>query len=88
MNCEELEPWISAFQDNEIDLRRRRVVEAHLACCPDCRALCDEWADLARDVRTSLSRMETPDNLHARVMRQIPEPVVGSGRRFPVIRRQ
>jgi hypothetical protein len=72
MNCEELEPWVSAYQDHELDPRRRRIVEAHLAVCRDCRALADGWADLARDLRGTLCRLEPPEQLHSRVMRQIP----------------
>jgi hypothetical protein len=87
MNCEELEPWISAFQDGELDSRRRQIVEAHLAGCPECRALSRGWADLARDVRMDLGRLETPERLHARVMSQIPAPAaraaVRSGSRWP-----
>src|SRR5207248_802709 len=74
MNCEELEPWVSAYQDNELDPRRRRIVEAHLACCPYCRALSRGWANLARDLRVSLCRLEPPENLHTRVMRRLPAP--------------
>jgi anti-sigma factor RsiW len=77
MNCQELEPWLSAYEDGELDPRRRRMVEAHLSCCPDCRALSHGWADLARDVRVSLARREAPEGLHGRVMRQIPEPAAG-----------
>ena len=74
MNCEELEPWVSAYQDGELDSRRRRIVEAHLALCGDCRSLADGWAALAQDIRTSLGRLDAPESLHTRVMRRIPAP--------------
>lgn len=74
MNCTELEPWISAYQDGELDARRVRVVEEHLAQCAACRALTEEWEAMARVLRADLARCEAPESLHARVMREIPEP--------------
>ena len=39
MTCEQIEVWISAAQDGELDPRRQRQVEDHLATCADCREL-------------------------------------------------
>jgi hypothetical protein len=83
MNCEQIEPWISAYQDGELDARRRQIVQEHLARCPDCHDLCREWEALARELRASLTWSDAPETLHARVMQQIParEPLrVRSGR--------
>ena len=74
MNCEQIEPWISAYQDGELDGRRRRIAREHLERCPACRALSEEWDALARELRAGLHRREAPESLHARVMRRIPEP--------------
>ncbi len=73
MNCKQIEPWISVYQDGELDPRRRYLVEEHLACCPDCRALSLEWVELARELRAGLTWSDVPETLHTRVMRQIPE---------------
>lgn len=74
MNCEQIEVWVSALQDGELDVPRRRAVEEHLACCRECRALSDEWEALAREMRAELAWDEVPQTLHGRVMRQIPPP--------------
>jgi anti-sigma factor RsiW len=74
MNCEQIEPWISAYQDGELDVRRSRILQEHLACCSACRALSEEWEAVALELWAGLSRQAAPDTLHARVMRQIPEP--------------
>jgi anti-sigma factor RsiW len=74
MKCEQIEPWISADQDGELDARRSRILQEHLACCSACRALSEEGEALALALWSGLSRRAAPDTLHARVMRQIPEP--------------
>jgi hypothetical protein len=74
MNCEQIEPWISAYQDGELQGRRRVVVEAHLECCAACRELVAEWEALERTLCVELTREEAPEMLHSRVMRCIPEP--------------
>jgi hypothetical protein len=74
MRCEQIEPWISADQDGELDARRSRILQEHLARCPACRALSEEWEALTLELRAGLTRREAPESLHGRVMRQIPEP--------------
>jgi anti-sigma factor RsiW len=74
MTCDQLEIWISTYQDGELDPRRRRLVEEHLAGCSACRALSDELAALAGALRAGLERWDPPETLHTRVMRRIPEP--------------
>jgi hypothetical protein len=74
MTCDQLEIWISAYQDGEMEPRRRRLVEAHLAACSECRALGEEMAALATTLRADLERWEPPDTLHTRVMHRVPEP--------------
>jgi Putative zinc-finger len=73
MTCDQLEIWISTYQDSELDPRRRRLVEEHLAGCSACRALSDELAALAGTLRTGLERWDPPETLHTLVMRRIPE---------------
>src|SRR5262249_28674240 len=72
MNCDQIEVWISAYQDGELRGRRRRFVEEHLGGCPACRAAADEMAGLAVALRAELRAEEAPATLHERIMRQIP----------------
>jgi Putative zinc-finger len=84
MNCEQIEVWISAYQDGELDPGRRRRVEEHLDNCCPCRELVEEWSALELSMRPEMTRFEAPETLHARVMRQIPEnrpAVAPAGRR-------
>jgi hypothetical protein len=82
MTCEQIEVWISAAQDGELDPRRQSVVEDHLATCAGCRELAAEWSALERTLRSELVRCDAPETLHTRVMRQIPEPAAAPvGRR-------
>jgi hypothetical protein len=74
MNCEQIEVWISASQDSELDPRRQRQVDDHLAMCSGCRELAAEWTALESTLRAGLVRLDAPETLHTRVMRQIPEP--------------
>jgi hypothetical protein len=73
MTCEQIEVWISAYQDGELDPGRRRRVEEHLATCCPCRELVAEWTALERSLRAEMTRFDAPETLHERVMRQIPE---------------
>jgi anti-sigma factor RsiW len=73
MNCEQIEVWISAYQDGELDPGRQRRVEAHLATCGSCRELMAEWSALECSLRAELIRDDAPETLHTRVMRQIPD---------------
>jgi hypothetical protein len=85
MTCDQLEIWISAYQDGELEPRRRRLVEQHLAACSECRTLGEEMAALATTLRAGLERWDPPDTLHTHVMRRIPEPkrVSAPGGRTP-----
>src|SRR5207253_1292433 len=69
MTCEQIEVWISAYQDGELDPGRRRRVEDHLATCCPCRELVAEWTALERSLRAEMTRCDAPETLHARVMR-------------------
>lgn len=82
MNCEQIEVWISAHQDGELDVRRQRQVEDHLVTCAGCRELAAALSAVERTLRSELVRFDAPETLHTRVMRQIPEPAAAPmGRR-------
>ncbi len=54
MDCREMERSMDAFLDAEFDERERAEAEAHLACCPACRALVDGQARIRDAVRAKL----------------------------------
>jgi Putative zinc-finger len=84
MTCDQLEIWISTYQDGELDPRRRRLVEEHLAGCSACRALSDQLAALTGTLRAGLERWDPPETLHTHVMHRIPQPKsVPAGGRTP-----
>src|SRR5689334_18429398 len=72
MNCDQIEVWLSVYQDGELKGRRRRLLDEHLAGCSACRCLAEEMIGLAATLRSELKREEPPSTLHERVMQQIP----------------
>ncbi len=36
-SCEAVQPWLSAYIDEELDAKRQAEVQAHLASCDACR---------------------------------------------------
>ncbi|MDX6695449.1 MAG: hypothetical protein QOF02_3052 [Blastocatellia bacterium] len=56
MSCEELQPALSSYLDDELTLTARVAADEHLQCCPVCRA---ELADL-RSLARQLSQLTRP----------------------------
>ncbi|MFN8537667.1 MAG: zf-HC2 domain-containing protein [Thermomicrobiales bacterium] len=54
--CRELRPLLSAYMDNELTPDELRVVQAHVATCPDCAAVLREY----RQVRSSMRALSQP----------------------------
>lgn len=44
MNCELCKEQISAFLDNELDAPAASAIQEHLAVCPDCAKVCEDFA--------------------------------------------
>jgi hypothetical protein len=51
VNCKLIRPLLSTYHDGELDPAQRAKVEAHLAACPECRRVLDEYRALGQDVR-------------------------------------
>lgn len=43
MNCRDVEKWLSAFMDDELDPARKDAVASHLNTCEACRSRLAEW---------------------------------------------
>ncbi len=75
MKCQEILEQLSAYIDDELEARLCAEIEAHLAGCPDCRAMVDtlrktvtlyrecEPDDLPPDVRDRLYKVLRLDDL-------------------------
>ncbi|MEO6655254.1 MAG: zf-HC2 domain-containing protein [Pyrinomonadaceae bacterium] len=65
MNCDECKNLISVFMDNELEKSRAVAVRMHLAVCPDCARVCEDFASIL-DVCTTESPSElVPPNSQA-----------------------
>ena len=67
--CEKIQEMISAMLDGEISERDRAVIEAHIASCPECAAMYEDFAALSGELNESFS--EVPANLHSRIMKGV-----------------
>ena len=64
--CAEYEELISALLDGELRPEERSEVEAHIAACPQCRAMYDAFAAVS-----AVETEDLPENLHADVMNRV-----------------
>jgi hypothetical protein len=51
VNCKRIRPLLSVYHDGELDPARETDVAAHLAACPECTRVLDEYRALGQDVR-------------------------------------
>lgn len=65
MNCEEYRALISCAVDGELSEEERRLLDAHLRECADCRAYRDALAALSEELQKGV---EAPAELRTRVM--------------------
>jgi diguanylate cyclase len=72
MACPRVETLISAHVDGEADSADRQLIDLHVAECPSCRALLDEWGELDRRLRDAFSsRQPAVGEVIARVQGKI-----------------
>ena len=60
MNCQDVEPYLSAFVDGELPPDLHSAVAAHLQDCPACRMLCDDLRTLTELAGTLSTPMPSP----------------------------
>ena len=65
-DCRELRPLLSAYMDNDLTPDEVRAVHLHVAGCPECAAVLQEYRQLRTAVR-SLSQPMPPPELRAAV---------------------
>ncbi len=71
MNCHEVESWLSAYVDRELDLERSLELEAHLAQCEECARAAQRLEELAATV-ASARRYPASAELRRRLARGNP----------------
>ena len=64
--CAEYEELISALLDGEQSAQECEEVQAHIATCPQCRAMYDAFAAVS-----AVEVPELPENLHADIMNKV-----------------
>jgi anti-sigma factor RsiW len=71
---EHVSAWLEAYHDGELDGRRLRQVETHLADCAACRAELDRWQALSTLLQASpaASRLTPPERFVAQVGLRLP----------------
>lgn len=62
--CSELQDWISARLDGEIDSETRRVLEEHLVSCKHCQAMEARYRWAKRALSQPASHEKAPESLH------------------------
>jgi anti-sigma factor RsiW len=62
--CAQLQDWISARLDDEIDSETRRVLEEHLASCKHCQAMEARYRWAKRALSQPARHEKAPESLH------------------------
>ncbi len=66
MQCERTRELLDAYQDQELDLRERRDVAAHLETCSNCNAIASEIRHVSLQL-AAVGREPAPTELRARI---------------------
>src|SRR6266849_5481619 len=59
------------YLDGALTPGEDRAVEAHLANCPECQALCEQWRNLDLELAAGLSHASLSPSFRARVWQRI-----------------
>ncbi len=71
MNCKQTKKWLSLAMDNELSAQKCERMEQHLAHCPECRALKEQWMSYGNILRQPANTPLNTDVLRADVLREI-----------------
>ncbi len=81
-NCKQIEKLLSAYADGELNERQKALVEQHVANCPHCAALLDEY--LALNAAIADCAFKAPEGFAERVLQAVEKeqqaPVIKQGR--------
>ncbi len=67
--CEKMEKLLAAYADGELNGRKKALVEQHVAHCPHCKALLDEY--LALNEALASCAVKVPEGFAERVMESV-----------------
>ena len=65
--CRRYRISLSAYLENELDANRNRLIEEHLADCPECVAFLETFRKTIALCR-NLPLLPVPEELHSRIM--------------------
>lgn len=71
MSCEEVCAFLDAYTDRELDVMASLQFERHFAECARCRAVCEEYEQLSREVRTCIPRFDAPQGLERKIRAEL-----------------
>lgn len=72
-SCREVVRRLDDYVDRELDPEEQRLVEAHLQECAQCASEYRFEANLLRQVRDKVRRIDVPSDLMAKVLKRIAE---------------
>ncbi len=76
MNCRDMEILIQKAIDNNLSAAGQKILHAHLAVCPTCRQLYQEYFELDQLLQNNLPQVDVPADLGEKVMSAINEAKV------------
>lgn len=79
MNCHETRKYISAFNDNELDVRTNADVLDHVEVCRECAGRLEGERQLGDVVAAQVASVRAPEGLRARVEAMLREGSAGQG---------
>ncbi len=72
MNCRKAQQWISLELDGELAPHDAAALAMHLAACPACRQVREQWRAVGEQLRTRpVPQVQTPESAWADVRRSI-----------------
>lgn len=83
MDCQEVKKFLQVYIDGELDEEDRRVLEEHLAACPDCRASVEYDRRFRDAIRARVPKISAPDDFK----QQLTEAMARVPNRRPALRR-
>jgi len=83
VDCQEVKKFLQVYIDGELDEEDRRVMDGHLAGCPDCRASVEYDRRFRDAVRARVPKVSAPEDFK----QQLSEAMAQVPHRRPALRR-
>lgn len=71
MSCKEIEECLSSYLDGEISPEGKARVEQHVARCPACSSLLQEWQSQAMLLQEAISSIPSPAEMESHVLQKL-----------------